>query len=201
MAADLKILEYFSDSSGQSLMEFVFGLPLMLGLAILMVKVNTAIQVSIVDQKYARAQALFLAYNSPFYPEKSKQLKLRSFLLNQILVGVSGNLDSSANSSEYTPEATVQSIARSPKNPQALQASNENQAEPKAERANVRIRNTVTLCTQNYMVGFTSPGGPFPVNPFVGFGLSNLFDFVDGHSLAAYCGSKMKFVIDDQAGT
>jgi len=193
MDADLKLTQIIIDGSGQSLLEFVFGLPLMLGLAILMIKVNMAIQVSIVDQKYARAQALFLTYNSPFYPEKEKQLKLKKYLLNQILVGVSGNLDSSANVSDYTPEATVQNIARSPLNKKAMAASNEGGTDSMTERANVRVRNTVTLCTQNYMVGFTTPGGPFPANPWVGLGFSKVFDFSSGSALANYCGSKLKW--------
>ncbi len=175
------------------MVEFVLLMPLLLGLAILMIHVNTAIQISIVDQNYSRAQALFLTYNSPFYPEKSKQQTLMTFQMNQILVGVSGNLDSSGDSS-YSPEATVQNVARSPSNPRALQASNEAQSEPKASRANVRIRNTVTLCTQNYQVGFNNPRGPFPVTPLMGY--SAMSSIASGSSLASYCGSKLKYLVD-----
>jgi len=47
-----------SSERGQSVLEFVFMLPILLGLIVIMVRSNTVIQMSIVNQKYARAQAL-----------------------------------------------------------------------------------------------------------------------------------------------
>ena len=51
---------------GQSIVEFLVSLPLLVGLAVVLIRVNSAIQMSIVNQQYARAQTLNLTYNSPF---------------------------------------------------------------------------------------------------------------------------------------
>lgn len=186
------------DTRGQSLVEFMIFLPFMIGLAILMVRVNTAIQISIVDQKYARAQALFLAYNSPHYPEKgAKRFSMADFGFNQLLLGVSGNLDTNGQSS-YVPEATVQSVARDPKSPAALSASNEEQTEPSTTRSNVRVRNTVTLCTQNFQIGLKDPNGPLPID--ASLGVNYLKSVLDPKQMASFCASKMKYINGDQAG-
>lgn len=142
--------------SGQSLMEFMVTLPLMIGLAVVMVRVNTAIQSSIVDQQYARAQAHFVTFNSPFYPEVDKQTGLISDGFNQMLMGVSDNLGTAG----YSPLATVQYIGRrkgvlGDDSSQAYQMSAEG-ATPK-KRLSVRIRNSVTLCTSNFLLGPRQP--------------------------------------------
>ena len=53
------------------MLEFLVMLPLMVGLAMLMIRVNTVIQMGIVNQQYARAQALFVAGNGSEYPQRS----------------------------------------------------------------------------------------------------------------------------------
>src|SRR4051794_31601143 len=85
---------------GQSMVEFLFMLPLLLGLAVLLVRISTAIQISIVDQQYARSQTLFLTYNSATYPRLGLQVSMQQKGLNQMVVGVSDN----AASANYTPE-------------------------------------------------------------------------------------------------
>ncbi|MEO5970142.1 MAG: hypothetical protein ABIQ95_09460, partial [Bdellovibrionia bacterium] len=55
-----------SNNEGQSVIEFIFMLPLLIGMSTLLVNINTAIQMGIVNQQYARFQTLFLTFNSPF---------------------------------------------------------------------------------------------------------------------------------------
>ena len=103
-----------NEESGQSVFEFLIVLPMLIGMTIILIRVNTAIQISIVDQQYARAQVLFLAFNSPFYPALDKQSsQLVANGTSQMMVGVS---DNPAGASNYSPKATVQLIARSKAN-------------------------------------------------------------------------------------
>ena len=156
------------DQEGQSVLEFLMFLPLFLGLTTLLLRVNTAIQMSIVDQQYARAQALFIAQNSAYYPDRpAKQARLIQQSSNQLVVGVSDN--STEENQEYSPIASVQLVARNKNST----ASNE-AGEPTNARAFVRVRNTVTLCTQNlYALGYIRPETP-PDGNFCGSSLKYL---------------------------
>ena len=83
-----------ANEEGQSVFEFLLMLPVMIGLVVIMAEVNTAIQVSIVDQQYARAEATFLTFNSPIYPERDAiripNLDQKGY--NQMLIGVMDNI-------------------------------------------------------------------------------------------------------------
>jgi hypothetical protein len=138
--------ECIMDDKGQSVFEFLMMLPMLFGMVIILTRVNTAIQISIVNQQYARAQTLFLAFNSPIYPSLDHQvLDLIAKSTNQMIVGVSDNPPGASKS--YTPQATVQHISRKKSVP-APDTPNE---EPTI-RAKVRIRNTVTLCTPTFFL-------------------------------------------------
>ena len=135
-------------SRGQSVLEFLFMLPLIIGFTVIVVRVNTAIQVSIVDQQYARQQTLHLAFNSAYYP----RMDLRVGLLdqrgyNQMILGVSDNTPPSRAES-FHPKATTQLVTRPLS---GLKGSNE-RGEDHQERGIVRVRDTVTLCTQTNVV-------------------------------------------------
>jgi len=81
------------NEEGQSLLEFLLVLPVLLGLVALMTRVNTAIQASLVYQQYARAQTTFLTFNSPVYPSLRLQAsELNGKNYNQMTIGVSDNL-------------------------------------------------------------------------------------------------------------
>jgi hypothetical protein len=137
------------NEKGQSLLEFLIMLPLMLGLVALMTRVNTAIQASIVEQQYARAQTTWLTFNSPVYPVLRLQAtELNGKNFNQMMIGVSDNLISSDSN---LPVASTTMIARNPA--VASRASNADQVDGPTSRALVRIRNTVTLCTQGNLQG------------------------------------------------
>ncbi|MCC7441635.1 MAG: hypothetical protein IT285_08380 [Bdellovibrionales bacterium] len=133
--------------SGQSILEFLLMVPLMIGLSTLMVRVNTVIQVSIANQKYARAQAFFLTYNSPYYPE----LRLRQRLVNQesneMIIGVSDKIaPKSEDQAEYDPDPIIVPIVSASS---LAGESQEPELPPEGgKRGRVRVRTTVTLCTQ-----------------------------------------------------
>ncbi len=140
-----KLKWFFRDTGeqGQSVVEFIFILPLLVGLCSLLIHVNSAIQVSIVNQQYARGWAIYLAMNSPYFPvweEKESFLLAGGANANQVVLGVS---DTVLKGSKGTPVASVQQVARS-----ARQApANKPQNEDDREMAWVRARNSVTLCT------------------------------------------------------
>lgn len=132
------------------MLEFLLMLPVMMGLVILMIRVNSAIQVSIVDQQYARAQVHFLTFGSPVFPQISQRVpNLDGKGYNQMVMGVSDNLTSTSGAA-YVPEATTQNIARNRK--VAAMGDDTPQTEPNPDqgglRAFVRVRNTVSLCSQ-----------------------------------------------------
>ena len=168
-----------NSQEGQSIVEFLVTLPLMIGLVIVLIRVNSAIQISIVNQQYARAQTLNLAYNSPFYPEKNKRSALTGSKMNQMIVGVSENQPGGGG---FVPEASTQRVTRLP----TAQGPDAPQEEPN-QRAKVRIRDTVTLCTQSVVI---KPGG------------GGATPLINGDSYAAnpagsgdyfYCGSEVKY--------
>lgn len=155
---------------GQSLIEFLLLLPMLVGLSVVLVRVNTAIQISIVNQQYARAEALFLSFNSPIYPELSKQARLVQLGTNELIIGVADNIaDDSGN---FKPKATVQLVART-KN---VQASDEPMTEP-PQRAQVRVRGTVTLCSPTLTVK-SANGTSMPIQ--TALNEQTIFDFCGG---------------------
>ncbi|NDD92001.1 pilus assembly protein [bacterium] len=135
----------FPRRSGQSLVEFVLILPLIVGMLILLIRVNSAIQVSIVNQKYSRQRLFELSANNANYPSvKRIRTTLQDRKDNRVVIGVSQ--EATGTSSNVEALAPTQWITRSKK--AAAGASNEAQKEP-AKRAEVRIRNTVEMCTPN----------------------------------------------------
>lgn len=179
--------------SGQSLMEFLLLLPMMIGLVIVLVRVNTAIQISIVNQQYARMHALWLAFNSSVYPA----LKMREASLtssehqdNQMVIGVSDN--PAPEEGTYAPTAATSYIARKKGAPDS------SDAEP-SQRANVRIRDTVTLCTQINVI--QSQGKFVPLLPMDPTGTQALgpYNLVEKPSFS-YCRSGLQYVVDASDG-
>ena len=167
------------NESGQSLIEFMLMLPMMIGLILILVRVNSAIQVSIVDQQYARAQAHWLAFNSPNFPQRLKggapSLLINSFLnkpSNRMVIGVSEN--NAGEDSDYTPVATTQVIARSKAKAGQVAAPGDDTS----ERGTVGIRTTVAMCTQTNVMA----DGNGALQPLVAstLGENSRFDFCKG---------------------
>lgn len=131
------------DERGQSVLEFLLVLPLLFGITSLLVRVNTVIQMSIVDQKYARQQLLFVSGNGADYPR-------RAGMVNDMMYAYPGNVLTVGVSENYTPEndpahrtlASTYSISRKSDPPGA---DNSDQMEVQ-KRSNIRVRNTVSIC-------------------------------------------------------
>jgi hypothetical protein len=173
---------------GQSVVEFLLLLPMLVGMTLILIKTNTAIQISIINQQYSRAHTLFITFNNPFYPLINRQNEFAENSMNQIVIGVS-NQSLSEDATTYNPKATVQSISRSKK----VAGSNATGEEPSL-RSDVRVRNTVTLCTQTLYV--KSGGKTAPLNSYVGSGydlnlaLNNLHDST---SFSTLCGGAIPY--------
>lgn len=137
------------DESGQSLLEFLLLLPMLMGSAMILIRLNTAIQMSIVDQKYARAQTLFLPHNSAIFPKIARQNDMFSKGTNQMVLGVSDDNTAVASDGDGTVSATYHPTAstyRITRNVSSAGPDGPAQEEP-ASRGRVRIRNTISLCT------------------------------------------------------
>lgn len=165
-----------NSESGQSMIELLFLVPFCLGILFLMIRANSAVQTSIVNQQYARAQTLFLTYGSPVYPRTGFQSVMTSGGFNQMVIGVADNLFDSDEDNFYDqrvrPQATVRTIV--PRN--KPRGSTEPQSEPR-ERTDVRVRTTVTLCTQPNFI--PSNGSNLPINS-TNLSLNSRFDYCRG---------------------
>ncbi len=179
---------------GQSIIEFLMMLPVLIGLVVLLVRSNTAIQISIVNQQYARAQALWLTFNSSVYPGKQlRQVQLGDKKFNQMVIGVSEN--AAPAQGNFTPRAATQNVTRKKSG-----TRDEPQTEPKL-RDKVRIRDTVTLCTQMVVVN-----GKEGLTDLLKLGGNEKFDLpVAPFSLSEqtqfkFCSSPMEYVISNEEG-
>ena len=138
-----------SQQKGQSLLEFLFALPVMFGITLILIRVNTAIQSSIVQQKYARGTATFLTWNSPYYPEVNNAKRMGyggqnegPTGTNEFILGVMANASNPDGST--TPMALdVPVTKKGPKHPP--------QGIPDQAKS-IFLRNTVSLCTKTHML-------------------------------------------------
>ncbi len=145
--------------SGQSILEFLIMLPILIGLVVILVRVNTAMQISIVNQQYARAHTLWLAFNSAEYPQYGiRESNFQKKGYNRMVIGVADNAQPDDDSGIYRPLATTQYIVRK----QKVRDSSPAQEEP-TERDYVRIRNTISLCTQSNVM--FAEGASQPISP------------------------------------
>lgn len=140
--------------SGQSLLEFLFMLPVMIAFIVILVRVNSTIQISIVNQKYARAQTTFLTYNSAHYPERRLYIPPGSANDNFIRPGFNrmtiGIADKPISETDYKAVASTSTIVRDKST--IVGGEGPSQQEP-TERAVVRVRTTVSLCTRTIALG------------------------------------------------
>ena len=134
-------------------------LPLIVGMMVTVVKANTAAQTSIVNQQYARAQALFLTYNSPDYPNLSmvdKAFTGAGINANQMVIFVGEeNTDDFDQENEIKPSAPTQAIAQNAGGSKGAPVGKLG-----ASTGKVRVLSSVSLCTQSNTIA--SGGGVTP---------------------------------------
>jgi hypothetical protein len=153
------------DCRGQGVVEFLFVLPVILLMSMFLVRTNTVIQMSIVNQKYARAQNLFLTYNSAEYPDLVRRAAQPNLEHQTVLVasneapregaGGDGRVFYAATFKikpgkggyfeSFKEDGTANSVERGIAG-RAEGEDAEGQRDIVRERSFVRVRNTVTLC-------------------------------------------------------
>ncbi len=160
------------NQKGQSLIEFLIALPMMIGISLLLVRVNTAIQASIVQQKYARGAIHFFTWNSPYFPEKSFSGRMGyggnkqgPTGTNDFVIGVSGRTMTGSDSSPSSLEVAI--TKDGPAHPA--------QGIPESSRS-VFLRNSLNLCTKSHMLG----DGTLPRFGNVGLNEQSTFAFCRG---------------------
>lgn len=137
------VVEFAAGEEGQSIIEFMLLLPLMIGLTVMMIRINSAVNVSIVNQKYSRLASHFLTFNSPYFPATgsgSSEKNQRRPGMHRLTTGIADNV---IGAGSRRPKAVEVFVARN--RTLASSASNAAGSEPDS-RANVRVRTTVTLC-------------------------------------------------------
>ncbi len=169
------------NEEGQSLLEFLLVLPLLIGTVVILVRVNTAVQMSIVNQQYARSHALFIAHNSPVYPRWRHHEKFFLNGTNQVVMGVSENnlRSDDEDGAEYFPEASTQLVSRN----RRLAGTDVSGGEIPDRRGKVRIRNTVSLCAPSIVMRGNG-GSLLPVGP-------DMPEVADATSFL-YCASRLE---------
>lgn len=167
---------------GQSMIEFLLVLPVLIGLVGLLTRAMSAVQMSIVSQKYARAQTLYLAANSPVYPAlrhrqgANDAFTSASTMANEMVLGVEEKVGEDEEA--RAPIVQQQAIAR----PGRDNRANDEGEDPR-RRSRIRIYNTVTLCTQNNVVlagSQPAPSGEFTGIPDGALSENSRFDFCRG---------------------
>lgn len=142
-------------NEGQGLLELIFAVPVFIGFVWIFFKVNSAIQVSINNQQHSRGQILHLAFNSAVFPE----LKFRLGSSGMASTGAPNQFTAGTSADHVEPDspvnATVVSLARSP----AQEQGESIQSLPGQVRTNIRIRDTVTICTQKNDFDSNPKGG------------------------------------------
>ena len=183
MAANRNRNSFRSDDSsrgeeGQSLLEFLLFLPLLVGMTVVLVRANQAIQMSVVNQQYSRAQALFIAHNSAEFPRRRHHERFAHTGSNQMILGVSENniRMEDGDGNEYVPKAQTQMVARN----RRLAGGVPTPGEWVDSTGTVRIRNTVSLCAPSIVM----KGGNGRVGP-------DMPEIADAKSLL-YCASRLE---------
>jgi hypothetical protein len=93
------------NTHGQSLIESILLFPILIGMTLFLIKSFQAIQASIVNQQYVRAQLIQKLFNSPFYPAERTLVKSGS----QMVIGM--NKDAMTVDNEaVTPVAPLDSV-------------------------------------------------------------------------------------------
>ncbi len=148
----VSLIHHFTDESGQSILEIVFILPFLFTFIALLYKINMAAQIAINNVQYARSQMFILTANSAEYPRLSFRFAGFGPIPNIHTEGharmVLGVADPEAVeridvAGQLEPIPPIQNIARRG----TTQPGSNAAGEPK-NRTDVRVRNTVAICTQ-----------------------------------------------------
>ena len=157
MAAENKTLFIIQNRKGQSLLEVLFVIPILLLFVGLLFKVNMAVQMAINNTQYARSQVFVLTANSPNYPRLGfTYYNTTVFAGNEqdrLVMGVSDpSALSGNNNGKIDPIPQTQKIGRSVTTVKGSTDSGEVKL-----RNEIRVRNTSAICTQINAIGKGKP--------------------------------------------
>lgn len=126
---------------GQSMIEFAFLVPIIVGMLVVLVQVEMAISSAIVNNKYARQSLHFFFWNHRYYPEHAwLSLTDTGGLMKRYWLGVSNDPTLGGRGGETTPVAPTRRIG-SQKSPE-----DDVQGPEVQTRQNVRIRIISVTC-------------------------------------------------------
>lgn len=129
------------DEKGQSLVEFLMLMPIILTMLWYLVHVALAINKSIVGQKHARSQLFLKLWNHRSGPVKRDYFTSDR---SHFYVGVSDDVTVQNN----RPKAPIESLGIGAKPKKLPEANDEpGEVEPNTLRQNVRVRTVMGICT------------------------------------------------------
>ena len=140
---------FLRNEKGQSLLEVLILVPFLFMFVGLLYKITMATQMAIVNTQYARSQLYVLTANSPEYPRLQFRWSQGMFAYqnqDRMVLGVADPKSlttSSGQAGTIEPLPQVQDIKRN----QATVSGSKDTGEV-AKRTEVRVRNTVGICTQ-----------------------------------------------------
>jgi len=171
------------NKKGQSLLEVLILIPFLFMFVGLLYKVTMATQMAIVNTQYARSQIYVLTANSPEYPRLQFRLSGSMFAFNNQDRMVLGVADPKALSSSAGQEGTIEPMPQIQKigRTGTTVAGNTDRGEV-SKRTEIRVRNTVGICTQ---LNAVSKGKPMDEQNILSLG-SQRWPF--GNSVCQYEG-------------
>ena len=151
-----------NDESGQSLIEVLFLMPLVVVVVVLLYRSNAAIQMSIVNQKQLRGQALYVAMNSPTYPDlqmrRSGESSMERVGYSAFVMGVTDDPTSDARG-QLNAVAQVQAFGRPGRRIRGDTDCSE--ADP-TSRSKICLKTAIEFCTQINAIPGTSGVTRYP---------------------------------------
>lgn len=149
---------FHTHEEGQSILEVLFILPFLFLFVGLLYKMNMAAQMAINNSQFARAQVYVLTGNSSEYPRlgftKFSPIHFGNADQDRMVLGVADveALSESNSPNGMSPIPQVQKIARL----SSTEKGSSERGEVK-KRTEVRVRNTMGICTQLNSVGSKTP--------------------------------------------
>lgn len=152
------VTKTLKNRKGQSLLEVIFLVPFLFMFVALLYKITMATQMAIVNTQYARSQLYVLTSNSPEYPRLEFRWSPTMFAYNNQDRMILGVADPKALSTTTGLEGTLEPMPQTQKISRigSTVTGNTDRGEV-SKRTEVRVRNTVGICTQLNAAGNKKP--------------------------------------------
>ena len=138
-----------ANKKGQSLLEVLILVPFLFSLVGLLYKITMATQMSIVNTQYARSQIYVLTSNSPEYPRLQLRWNPKMFAFNNQDRMILGVADPKALGSSSTQDGSLEPMPQTQKiGKTGSTVTGSSDRGEVSKRTEIRVRNTVGICTQ-----------------------------------------------------